>query len=367
MMEVMLSPDSTPARRDREMPTPTYALAVQANTHSPYDAEVVRDRTLPWMGGSYAQVDDIRTVAEALTLGGLDWEVAKRNIRTMDGTLIPDYQAVIRTDTKAPLGVVGTKFQPLQNTQALAPVDAILGESGGTIRAVGPLNGGRRVFVAIELPQAVRVPGDDTTTVHPWMVVANGHDGSLALSVNVLEHVVRCTNILVALASHAAYRIRLVHRPGIEARYHQAHQVVGQVNGYLRESNDLKADLAARRITEGQAKAILQAAFPVPVRDTSAADGGRVGRPTQFDGAWDGLLHSPTIPDPLRLTAWGAVQAVTEYVDHGTAWRGGKRGDVSDRRMNALVFGGRADGQKARAIEAALALPRRRTKVVTVD
>jgi phage/plasmid-like protein (TIGR03299 family) len=334
--------------------------------HDPYDAQVVRDRTLPWMGGSYAQVDGIGSVAEALDVGALGWKVAKRNIRTMDGVLVPDYQAIVRLDTKTPLGIVGRRFEPLQNADALAPVDAILGESGGVIRAVGPLNGGRRVFVAIELPGQVVVPGDTSTRVCPWMVVANGHDGSLSLSVNVLEHVVRCTNILVALASLSAYRFRLVHRPGIGAKYQQAHQVVGAIQGYLAESNELKADLAARRITEDGSRAIIRAAFPVPAGSDPDAQGGR-GRPSLFDGAWKALWASPTIPAELRTTAWGAVQAVTEYVDHATSWRGGVRGDVSDRRMNALVLGGRADGQKARAIEAALGMPHRRTKVVTMD
>lgn len=347
------------------MTTPTVALATQAHDHSVYDTEVVHDRTLPWMGGSYAQVDGIGSVAEALAVGHLDWQVAKRNIRTMDGVLIPDYQAVVRLDTKAPLGVVGRKFEPLQNLAALSPVDALLAESGGHIRAVGPMNGGRRVFVAIELPERVMIPGE-STPITSWMVVANGHDGSLALSVNILEHVVRCTNILVALSKHAAYRIRLVHRPGIQARYAQAHQVVAQANGYLAESDDLKAGLVARRVTEGQSRAIIQAAFPLPASRADLEPGTKPGRPSLYDGAWANLWQSPTIPDPLRSTAWGAVQAVTEWVDHGTAWRGGERGNVSDRRMNALVFGGRSDGQKARAIEAALALPHRRTKVVTV-
>lgn len=343
--------------------TSTHALALQASDHDTHDFEGVTDRSLPWLMSSYAQVDGITTVADALELGRLDWQVGKRNIRTMDGTPVPDYQAVVRLDTKAALGVVGRRFEPLQNADALAPVDDILGESGGIIRAVGPLNGGRRVFVAIELGQGVVVPGDSGTTVAPWMIVANGHDGSLALSVTVLEHVLRCTNILVALSRMAAYRMRLVHRPGIQAKHQQAHQVVRMTQGYLAESNDLKADLVAHRITEGIARRIIQAAFPLPEREDDAPAG---GRPTAFDGAWANWQHSDTIPDDLRLTQWGAIQAVTEWVDHGTAWRGGARGDVNDRRMNALVFGGRSDQQKARAIDAALGVATRRAKVVTV-
>lgn len=345
----------------------TRRLMTTAATLTPYrGCQGVTSRQFPWMGAFSTKVDDITSVDQALNLGGLTWEVGKRNIRTMGGTLIPDFQAVVRTDTKAVLGVVGRNFQPLQNANALAPVDALLGESGGVIEAVGALNEGRRVFVAIRLPVAVQVPGDPTL-VTPYMIVANGHDGSLALSVNVLEGVLRCTNILVALSKRAAYRIRLVHCPGIEARYQAAHQVIGMTTRYLAESNDLKADLAATRITEGGSRRIIQAAFPVRrVQDTSAQDGGTTGRPTQFDGAWRNLWESPTIPDRLRGTAWGAVQAVTEWVDHSTAFRGGPRGGAEERRANALLFGGRADTQKARAVEAALGLQVRRRTPATV-
>ena len=352
------------------MATPTVALANQAHTHDTHDFGGVtvvepQDRHLPWLMSSYTQVPEgITRIQDALELGQLTWEVGKRNIRTMDGTPVPDYQAVIRTDTKAVLGVVGRKFEPLQNLDALSPVDALLGESGGSIRAVGPLNGGRRVFVAIDLNRQVTVPGDLTTSVNAWMIVANGHDGSLALSLNVLEHVVRCTNILVALARSATWRIRLIHRPGIEAKYRQAHQAIGQVNGYLDQSNDLKSDLAARHVTDGQARRIISAAFPE--RKPQEGRDVPLGRPVQFDQAWALWQSSPTIPDDLRNTAWGAVQAVTEYVDHGTDWRGGERGGISDRRMNALALGAsRSDGQKSRAIEAALSLPHRKARVAS--
>jgi phage/plasmid-like protein (TIGR03299 family) len=325
------------------------------------------NRALPWMDHSGTGTDrhdfpegGCHSVAHALEAGALTWEVGKRNLRTMDGTLVPDFQAVVRTDTKAVLGVVGRKYVPLQNAQALEPVDALLGESGGTIQAVGALNGGRRVFVAIQLPGDFQVPGDPTT-ITPWMIVANGHDGSLALSVNVMESVLRCTNVLVALSRSAAYRIRLIHRPGIEVRYQEAHAVIARANDYLAESHQVAADLAARRITEGQARAIIGAAFPVhQAKDTSAEDGGRKAKPTMFDGAWANYQVSDTIPDSLRMTAWGAIQAVTEWVDHGTAFRGGTTQGAADRRANALMFGGRADNQKAAAVDAALALPRRR-------
>jgi hypothetical protein len=218
------------------------------------------------------------------------------------------------------------------------------------------------VFVAIQLPGDFEVPGD-STTVTPWMIVANGHDGSQALSINVMEHVIRCTNILVALASRADYRLRLIHRPGIEVRYVAAHAVVAAANDYLVESHDVAAKLAATKVTEGQARAIIQAAFPVSDRKADAPK----ARPSMFDGAWANYQASPTIPDSLRMTAWGAIQAVTEWVDHGTSFRGGAVQGVSDRRAEALMFGARAASQKSAAVDAALAQARRkahRPKVV---
>lgn len=322
-------------------------------------------RQFPWFMGNAtpAPPDGWANVTDALEAGGLTWQVAKRHLRTMDGTLVPDYQAVVRTDTKAVLGVVGAKFVPVQNAAALEPVDALVVESGGRIEAAGSLNGGKRVYAAIRLPGDFTVPGDPTT-ITPWMVVANGHDGSLALSVNVMEAVYRCTNVLVALASLSAWRVRLIHRPGIEVRYQAAHATIAAVNRYLDEAHQVAADLAAKRITEGTARSIILAAFPLK-GDPRDPDRPK-SRPSAFDGAWALYQASPTIPDSIRPTAWGAIQAVTEWVDHGTAWRGGALQDAGDRRANALMFGGRADDQKARAVEAALAVRRRRHQPVVV-
>lgn len=343
-------------------------LAVQADT-SASTTIVTSNRLLPWMSHlgrdqhQDAPAGGWTNVASALAGSGLAWEVAKRNIRTMDGTLVPDFQAVVRTDTKAVLGVVGRKYVPVQNVTGLEPVDALLGESGGTIQAMGELQGGRRVFAAIQLPGDFHVPGDPTT-ITPWMIVANAHDGSLALSVNIMEAVIRCTNVLVALAQRAEYRIRLIHRPGVDIRLVTAQAVIAQANGYLAESHQVAADLAARKVSEGQALGIIRAAFPTQAK--AVADGDRKARPSMFDGAVANWMTSPTIPDPLRFTAWGVIQGVTEWVDHGTAWRGGPTQSATDRRANALMFGGRADIAKAAAVDAALGLPkvRRRAPVV---
>lgn len=340
-----------------------------ARTYDTHDVtsmtSVPEGRELPWMANATLAPDDgWASVQDALEAGGLTWGVAKRNLRTMDGTLVPDFQAVVRTDTKAVLGVVGHKFVPVQNVDALEPVNALVADSGGRIEAAGALNGGKRVYAAIRLPGDFSVPGDPTR-ITPWMIVANGHDGSLALSVNVLEHVYRCTNILVALATVAAWRIRLIHRPGIEVRYQAAHATIAAVNRYLDESMELAAELGAKRITEGTARAIIQAAFPIRA-DRTDPDKPKP-RPSAFDGAWALYQASPTIPDSIRPTAWGAIQAVTEWVDHGTAWRGGATQSAEDRRANALMFGGRADDQKARAVEAALGAPRRRIRQAVVQ
>jgi hypothetical protein len=82
--------------------------------------------TTPWHGLGTV-LDSPPTVAEALRLAGLDWTVRTEPISAWlpdaDGVFsdvtVPG-KAVIRDTDNAVLGVVGAKFNPLQNAQALA-------------------------------------------------------------------------------------------------------------------------------------------------------------------------------------------------------------------------------------------------------
>jgi len=90
---------------------------------------------------------------------------------------IPGYYATVRLDTAEVLGIVGERYRIVQNHEAFAFVDQLLGSSIH-FETAGSLHGGKRVWVLATLPDHVEVGGD---AVRPYVLLMNSHDGSTAV------------------------------------------------------------------------------------------------------------------------------------------------------------------------------------------
>jgi phage/plasmid-like protein (TIGR03299 family) len=139
-------------------------------------------RKAPWHGLG------VVLVAEAIEASGLGWSVAKERIAVDRGDepdddwllprweQIPGYYATVRQDTREVLGIVGERYRIVQNHDAFAFIDQLLGSSIH-FETAGSLHGGR-VWVLATLPDHVEVGGD---AVRPCVLLMNSHDGSTAV------------------------------------------------------------------------------------------------------------------------------------------------------------------------------------------
>jgi Domain of unknown function (DUF932) len=50
------------------------------------------------------------------------------------------------------LGIVGSKYEPVQNEESCALLNAVTDESGAVFETAGALRGGREIFVTMRLP-----------------------------------------------------------------------------------------------------------------------------------------------------------------------------------------------------------------------
>ena len=66
------------------------------------------------------------TSEEAIIFAGLDYEVVKKPIQTLDKEEIENYFATVRTDTAQTLGIVGSKYEVVQNKTAFSFFDALI-------------------------------------------------------------------------------------------------------------------------------------------------------------------------------------------------------------------------------------------------
>lgn len=84
-------------------------------------------REKPWHGLG-TQVEEAPTSADALRLAGLDWTVQRKPIQVCGGRKVDNFFANVRSSDGAVLGVVSDRYQVVQNAEAFAFTDALIGE-----------------------------------------------------------------------------------------------------------------------------------------------------------------------------------------------------------------------------------------------
>ena len=139
-------------------------------------------------------VKGAQSSAEAIKLAGLDWTADKRLIYTGDGIQIPDYYAITRSDNNEVLGISTKKYVPIQNSEAFAFTDSLLG-NGVTYETAGALKGGKRVWMLAKITdrQDYKLAGDECV---PYLLFSNSFDAKGAVRVCLTVTRVICENTL---------------------------------------------------------------------------------------------------------------------------------------------------------------------------
>ena len=149
-------------------------------------------RQKPWHGLG-TMVTEAPDSKSALELAGLNWTVIQKPIKTQDGLPIPGFKANMRNTDNQVLGVVTDRYKVVQNQDAFAFTDKLLGE-GVTYETAGSLREGHRTWLLAKLPQRYIISGDEMT---PYLVFMNSHDGTGAIKAAMTPIRVVCMNTLL--------------------------------------------------------------------------------------------------------------------------------------------------------------------------
>ena len=154
----------------------------------------VRER--PWHGLG-TEVSEAPNSQDALRLAELDWTVRQESIYNAGGSVIKGFKANVRDSDGSVLGVVGDRYQIVQNSDAFRFTDDLI---GGDVHyeTAGSLRGGKQVWLLARMPER-KIAGDE---VEPYLCFTNAHDGSTGVRVCMTPIRVVCSNTLnVALAT----------------------------------------------------------------------------------------------------------------------------------------------------------------------
>lgn len=188
-------------------------------------------REKPWhgLGTIVKEAPDSR---EALRLAGLDWEVVQSPIFTTHGK-VEGFKANVRSTDRQVLGVVTDRYKVVQNTEAFAFTDSLLGE-GVQYETAGSLMGGRKVWLLARLPREFIIAGE---RISPYLVFSNTHDGSGAVRVAVTPIRVCCNNTLNLALATAQRSFSMIHTGDIRGKIHEAKQTLFMADQYMEDHN----------------------------------------------------------------------------------------------------------------------------------
>lgn len=264
-------------------------------------------RVKPWHGIGTV-VEECPNSIEALWLAGLDWQVEQKDIYTIEGTLISSYKANVRDTDQSVLGVVSERYQVVQNEEAFAFTDELLG-GGVRYETAGALQGGRRTFMLAKLPQRFIIAGDEIT---PYFVIMNSHDASSSIKAAMTPVRVVCQNTL-NLAFRTAKRTWMTkHTSNIMERIDDARTTLQFAEQYMKELGKGVDELARKRLTDKKVMEYMSEFFPITADMTAAQRKNNLSLLRDMKARY---FDAPDLQD-MGKNGYRFVNAVSDFATH---------------------------------------------------
>jgi len=287
-------------------------------------------------------VEQAPSIAGALQIAGLDWDVDAWPLAATDGekkVAVGTHVLNVRRDTGAGLGVVGKNYVPLQNRELAGFAEQLAGE-GAKVESAGSIRGGKRVWMLIRTDEIVEVGRNGEDQVVPYIMLANGHDGTLSFTVMPTSIRVVCSNTLhFALRSSAddakaGRALRVRHTSGMKWRVDDARAVLEAHGIIIKSWRAQVGQLAQRHLTGREISAYFENVYAAGFTKPTTSRG--ESRRENVLSDWRAKIDDPKNSlDGIRGTAWGALSVVTDFVDHDL----GSPDQTKDDRLYRGWFG----------------------------
>ncbi|NKA95831.1 hypothetical protein GO283_04389 [Ralstonia solanacearum] len=301
----------------------------------------------PWhgLGNRLLQNQPIEVWAER---AGMNWAIESSEVRFVTGNAgsnigaihaFPDQKVLYRSDTKAPLAVVSARFNVVQPREVLEFYRDLTEVGGFELETAGVLKSGRKLWALAKTGQTGTLKGKDQ--MDGFLLLATACDGTLATTAMFTSVRVVCANTLAIALGDGAGVVKVPHRSQFDAQAvkRQLGIAVSSWDAFMARSKAL----AERKVTDSVAEAFFRRVLTYPTttaddRDTLAVNERAIKAVGQL---YAGRGKGAQLPSASG-TAFGLLNAVTEYVDHH------RRARSDDNRRDSAWFGqGAAIKQKA--------------------
>ena len=230
-----------------------------------------------------------------------------------------DMRMVLRSDTLAPLGIVGPSFTDISNRDAFGIADPII-KQGGEFIGCGEYEGGRLSWVQIKMPidPADVVNGDP---VMPYLLIVTGHTGNRSLTYKMTSIRVRCKNTLyTALRGQTKQSGTIRHSGDAKSKCEVASALLDKHRIFFNDTVGIFRSFANAPVNQPTVERYFKTIAKAEPKHYKANEHTGVseltGRPaTMYDRYMTAYHGDRGGASSIRGTLWGAYNAVTYVQD----------------------------------------------------
>lgn len=338
---------------------------------------VVRDQA--WHGLA-TLLQDAPTVEEGIKQANLDWDVLTCSVlvpvplggkaKRKQNVIAKGYHATVRASDRSVLGIVSSKYKPLQNAEAFAFFDKFLKDGTCTLESAGSLSNGKYVWILAKVVnvKAEISPGDEIVV---YLLLSNAHDGTRAVLVAFTPIRVVCWNTLdyaeMIADGHgkkeSSKAARVMHvgnvtgsLKNVQKEIHMAERRIGDIveqskifrsmpigpreyykfleSVYSPEREEMRKELDVVRLAVKHTSLSKEAHGMAFERMQMLEE--RIAKPFRRDSTIQklvALFENGPGAEYAGKTLWGAISAVTHYEEH-------LRAGTNEKRLASSWFGG---------------------------
>jgi len=288
---------------------------------------------------------------------GMDWSICSTPVRYQAdqvgalGSIMSfeDQKVLYRSDTKAALAVVGNRYQVVQPKEVLEFYRDLTEVSGFELETAGVLKEGRKFWALAKTGKSTALKGSDV--VNGYLLLATSCDGTLATTATPTTVRVVCNNTLTIALNGATSAIKVPHSTSFDAQVvkKQLGIAVSQWDSFMYRMKTLSERKVKTRESENYFLKVICNMDTRPQAQSDSVSGLLNERALKkVQALYEGHGRGAELA-AAQGTAWGLLNAVTEFVDHE------RRARSQEYRLDSAWFGQGAN-LKQRALDQALQL-----------
>ena len=244
--------------------------------------------------------------------------------------------ATYRKDTMEVFGLVGSKYEVVQNSAALDFIYSIIKDNSSIkdrrdiiIETAGALGAGETMFVTAKLPGYMRINGSDDVT-EKYLVFTSGHAGNESVSALVTNIRVVCANTLNAAIKGCQNIVRFKHTKNIEEAMRQGASLLRLTNEYNEDLQLALNVMAKKQLTVTEVQNYIYGIFTTPTQFDLIKYNGSINNVSEKDistrlrnkiGDVKSFMEAGVGQDLFRGTAYWAYNGITSYLNNGLEYK----------------------------------------------